>query len=155
MKRILFLPVAACLLFALNVAAQQQSPSKILKQAEKALGGAKALQNLRNVRKKGTITRIKDGATGVFLMQTTQPNFYNESYDLGGFETESGYNGKSGWARDSRDGLRTLTGKASVDFQAEVNYRNNLWLNYKREKSKILSAVRRKSTTKPPPIASI
>jgi hypothetical protein len=137
MKRILFLPVIFLAIFALSVAAQ--SPNKILKQAEKALGGAKALQNVRNAQRKGTITRTKDGASGAFLMQTADPNFYSESFDLNGFETASGYNGKSGWTRDSREGLRTLTGTASRDFQSEASFRNNLWLNYKKEKSKIVS----------------
>lgn len=135
MKRVL--PLLVCVLFSINI--QAQSPNKILKQAEKALGGAKALQNARNARKSGTITRIKDGASGAFLTQSAAPNFYSESFDLDGFETASGYNGKSGWTRDSREGLRTLTGTASRDFQAEANFRNNLWLNYKKEKSKIVS----------------
>ena len=114
-----------------------QSPNKILKQANKALGGEKVLQNNKSYKKTGKITRLKDNATGHFQMQAAAPNFYNVEFDLDGFETETGYNGKSGWRRDSRDGLRTLTGEASRDFQAEINYRNNLWLNYKKEKSKI------------------
>jgi len=48
-----------------------------------------------------------------------------------------GYNGKSAWTRDSRDGLRTLTGDASRDFQTEARYRNARWLDYKKEKSKL------------------
>jgi hypothetical protein len=62
-------------------------------------------------------------------MQAMRPNLFNLSFDVGGFEVESGYNGKSGWMRNSRDGLRTLTGDASVDFQTEAAYRNSLWLN--------------------------
>lgn len=85
----------------------------------------------------GKITRLKDGASGKFQMQTSAPNLYRVSYDLDGFESETGYSGRSGWARDSRQGLSTLTGDASRDFQAEALYRNNLWLNYKKEKSKI------------------
>lgn len=121
--------------FAVPTAAQ--SPSKILKQASKKLGGKRVLQNLKSSRKSGTITRLRDGATGAFEMRTAQPNFYSVQYDLNGFETASGYNGKSGWTRDSREGLRTLTGDASRDFQAAAAYRNARWLNYKQEKSKI------------------
>ncbi len=116
-----------------------QSPNKILKQANRALGGEKVLQNIKSYQKTGKITRLKDGAAGNYKMQAELPNFYNVEFDLNGFETETGYNGKSGWRRDSRDGLRTLTGDASRDFQAETNYRNNLWLNYKKEKAKIVS----------------
>jgi hypothetical protein len=62
------------------------------------------------------------------------------SFDVGGFEVESGFNGRSAWSRDSRDGLRTLTGAASTGMQAAAVYRNTLWLNYKQQKAKIVSA---------------
>jgi hypothetical protein len=50
-----------------------------------------------------------------------------------------GYNGRSGWMRDSRDGLSTLTGDRRADFQAEAGFRSELWLNYKKNRSKISS----------------
>lgn len=134
--RIKFLPVFILLL---AVSAPAQSPSKILKQAERALGGAKALQAAGSWTRSGSITRRQDGASGKFRMQTSAPNLYHVSYDLDGFETETGYNGRSGWTRDSRRGLSTLTGDASRDLQAEALYRSGLWLNYKKEKSKIAS----------------
>ena len=134
MKRILFLLSLFVVFAPVGFA---QSPNKILKQANKTLGGEKVLLNVKSWRKAGTISRMKDGATGAFEMQAASPNFYNERFDLNGFEAESGSNGKSGWMRDSRDGLRTLTGNASRDFQAEAVYRNSRWLNYKKEKSKI------------------
>ncbi len=122
--------------FSLNSFAQ--SPSKILKQAEKALGG-KALQTVRTVTKAGTIKRLDDGATGKFVYQSSLPNLLNISYDIGGFETETGFNGRSAWTRNSRDGLQTLTGKTTVDLQAKAVFRNNLWLSLKNEKSKATS----------------
>ncbi len=124
-------------LFSLNALAQ--SPGKILKLAEKSLGGAKNLQTVKSWRKSGTITRLTDGAEGKFVEQSSQPNFYNINYDLAGFEYEKGYNGKSGWSRDSRDGMQTLTGNVSRDFQTEAVFRNALWLDYKKTKSKISS----------------
>ncbi len=139
MKRTLFLLI---LFVALSVNLSAQSPGKVLKQANRALGGEKNLQSNKSWQKRGIITRLKDGATGAFRMQAAQPNFYNVAYDLNGFETEAGYNGKSGWMRDSRDGLRTLTGEASRDFGAEANYRNARWLNYKKEKSKIVAGAK-------------
>lgn len=141
MKRSLFLLIsfAVFTFFSINIAAQ--APAKILKQASKALGGEKVLQNIQSFQKKGTVTslRAKDGASGAFEMRAAKPNFYNARFDLNGFETERGYNGKSGWRRDSRDGLRTLTGAESRDFAAEAAFRNNLWLDYKRDKAKIAS----------------
>ena len=129
------------ILFSLTLAftAFAQSPSKIFKQAEKALGGTKALQAVRSVSETGNIRRVGDGATGRYIYQTSQPNLLNISFDLNGFESETGYNGRSGWTRDSRDGLQTLTGAASNSMAVIAAYRNNLWLNAKNEKSKITS----------------
>ena len=135
--RLFFITLTVFILFS---GASAQSPGKILKQAEKALGGAKALKNLSSRQKSGLITRLGDGAEGIYRMQTARPNFYYEIFDLNGFETESGYNGKSGWRRDSREGLRTLTDKASRDFQVESAFRTKYWLDYKKEKIKITSA---------------
>lgn len=136
MKIILSLLLA----FAATVSASAQSPAKILKQAEKALGGARVLQGVRSTVRTGTVVRSGDGASGNFMFQTAQPNLMHVSFDLGGFEMETGYNGRSAWTRNSRDGLRTLTGKASSDLQAVALFRNSLWLRYRSEKSKIVSA---------------
>ena len=97
--------LAICLLSVATLAAQ--SPAKILKQAERAMGGAKALRATQSWQKRGTVKRLSDGATGRILMQTSRPNLYNLRFDIDGFEIESGYNGKSGWTRDSRNGLRS------------------------------------------------
>ncbi len=137
MQCILFLVLFSLFLFSPFNAANAQSPDKILKQASKVLGGEKPLQKLVSWQKKGSITRARDGASGTYQIQAAQPNFYNERFDLNGFETEAGFNGKSGWVRDSRDGLRTLTDEASNFFKAEAAYRNLRWINYKKEKSKI------------------
>ncbi len=125
------------LILAFSLTCVAQSPSRILRQAEMAIGGGKAFQSAGTWQRNGTVRRTADGASGSIVMQTTRPNLYNLSFDIDGFEIESGYNGKSGWTRDSRNGLRTLTGEASADFQAEAAFRNSLWFNAKRERSKI------------------
>ncbi len=114
-----------------------QSPEKILKQAEKALGGNKNLQSIKSVRISGIITDSKNGTDGKYVLQTAQPNLFDQTYDLNGIEIESGFNGKSSWERDSRSGLQTLTGDKSRDLSVEAAFRNNLWLDYKKNKSKI------------------
>jgi outer membrane lipoprotein-sorting protein len=143
LKLLLFFVLAAF------IQASAQSSAKILKQAEKAMGGAKLLQNTSSRQMVGRIKRLKDGATGKFLMQASRPNLYNLAFDIDGFEVESGYNGKSGWTRDSRDGMRTLTGNASVDFQAEAGFRSSFWLAARREKSKIVSGGKADVNGKP------
>ena len=103
------------------------------------MGGAKAFLSVQAWSRSGTITSAKTGSKGKFRAETSQSNLYHTAFDLDGFEVESGYNGKSGWERDSRTGLRTLTGAASLGMQAEAAFRNALWFNYKKEKSKIAS----------------
>ena len=128
-------------LFSLILAftAFSQSPSRVLKQAEKALGGTKALQAIQSVSKTGKITRVGDKATGRYASRTTQPNLINIDFELNGFEIETGSNGRSGWTRNSRDGLQSLTGTASVALQTKAAFRNNLWLNAKNEQWKLVS----------------
>jgi hypothetical protein len=120
--------------------ASAQSADKIVKQAVKAMTngkGEKALREIRSWQVKGTITSLKDGSSGGYRAAAARPNFYVHEFDLRGLEVSAGYNGKSAWARDSRDGLRTLTGDASRDFQTEARYRNARWLDYKKERSKL------------------
>ncbi|HEV2664398.1 MAG TPA: hypothetical protein VG324_05785, partial [Blastocatellia bacterium] len=120
--------------------ASAQSADKIIKQAVKAMTsgkGEKALREIRSWQVKGTITNLKDGSTGDYRAAATRPDLYVREFDLRGLEGAMGYNGKSAWTRDSRDGLRTLTGDASRDFQTEARYRNARWLDYKKERSKL------------------
>lgn len=139
-------------LFALASGSEAQTPDKIIKQAVKAMTngkGEKALRELKSRQASGKITNLKDGATGKYQVSVSQPNLFTESFDLGGLEFSSGFNGKSSWARDSRDGLRTLTGQASRDFQAEARYRNSRWLDYKKDKSKLVAAGQTQINGKP------
>jgi outer membrane lipoprotein-sorting protein len=122
---------------SLSSTANAQSAEKILKQATRATGGDKAIKKVRSWAATGTITRSRDGASGSFRTIAVQPNLYAVQYDLGGLERSWVYNGRSGWTRDSRVGLSTLTGDASRDFQLEAAFRNYRWLNYKNDKSKV------------------
>jgi hypothetical protein len=131
------LPVALATLIVLTLSAFPQSVSQVIKVAEKAFGGQKTLRSVRSVVKRGTIKRLSDGAAGSYLLQTEKPNRFNESYDIGGYERETGFNGRSGWMRDSRDGLRTVTGDEGVVLAFLSGFRNNLWLSYKDEKSRL------------------
>src|SRR5262249_6982294 len=134
------LPFAFLMLVGIAAEATAQSPDKILKQAVKALGGESALLRITTREAKGTIRRASDGAQGSFQMLTLKPDLYLLTFDIGGLEVSEGFNGKSAWRRDSRAGLRTLTGDESLSLRAATNYRNHLWLNYKKEKSKLIDA---------------
>jgi hypothetical protein len=119
------------IIFLCSTVLSAQSPNKILSQANKAFGGEKALKTVRSWQVSGKITRQSDGTSGAYQSFANNPNLYGEAYDLNGFEIAAGYNGKSGWTRDSKNGLRTLTGDASRDFQAETFYRNQRWIDAK------------------------
>lgn len=140
-QRTLKAAVAAVAILASWAASPAQSPDRIFKQALKALG-EKPLKSLRSSSRRGTLLRPDNGSTGTFIQQTTRPGLYHVRFDVGGFEREYGYNGKSTWMRDSANGLSTLTGKASLDLRAEADFRNNLWLNHRKERAKAVSCGR-------------
>ena len=114
-----------------------QSPSRILKSATRAHGGEKLLRRITSWQVEGTITRLSDRSTGRYLGQSQSPNLYRTAFDLRGLEFDEGFNGKSGWVRDSRDGLRTLTGSASREFEAEAVWRARRWLDLSKQKAKV------------------
>lgn len=140
-----------CWLF-LGQSVQAQSPDKVIKQAVKAMSngkGEKALRAVRSWQLKGQLTRLSDNATGSYQAQAQAPNLYTGSFDVAGFEVGIGFNGKSSWMRDSREGLRTLTGLASRDFAVEAAYRNTRWLDYKKEKAKLTLSAQADVNGKP------
>ncbi len=127
-------------LLLLITSGSAQSAGSILKRAEKANGISKQASSGGSWTRSGTVTDPATGATGTFATRTMGPDLFYVGYMLDGIEYESGYNGKSGWERDSRNGLRTLTGNESLVLQAEASYRNAAWQNYKKERSKVTFA---------------
>ncbi len=128
------------LVLTLSIGVRAQSPGKVLSQANKALGGEKVLKTIKSWQASGKIMRASDGASGKYSTMASEGTLYGGMFDLNGFEVATGYNGKSGWIRDSRNGLRTITGEAGKDFQAEAGFRNSRWLNLKADKSKLAAA---------------
>ncbi|MFN0141098.1 MAG: hypothetical protein ACKVQW_13550 [Pyrinomonadaceae bacterium] len=125
------------IILVFSFAAVAQSPSKIVSQANKALGGEKVLKSVTSWRQTGTIRRQSDGASGKYSAFASAGSLFGDAFDLNGFEFAAGFNGKSGWMRNSKDGLRTLTGNGAREFQAEALYRNNRWLRLKDDKAKL------------------
>lgn len=132
MLRFIIRVLFVLILFASTASAQ--SPDRLLKQASKAMGGERALRNITARAASGTITRASDGVQGSFQLLTRKPDFYLLKFDLGGLETSEGSNGKSVWRRDALTGLRTLIGVESLALHAVARYRNQLWLDYRKEK---------------------
>lgn len=124
-------------LIFLSLTATAQSSDKILKQAVKALGGEKNLKRVTSWQVSGKLTRTNDAAAGRYQAFASQPDLYAVTMDIGGFAVSEGYNGKSGWRRDSRAGLRTLTGQEATDFRAEALFRNRRWFDAKKDKARL------------------
>ena len=133
------LAILCCFIFTLSATTKikAQSAEQIVKQYIKAIGGERAIKSITSWSQSGTIARRNDQAFGSYRAWAMNPTFYSFSFDVRGIEQRAGFNGKSSWRRDARDGLRTLTGNASDDFQAEALYRNHLLISRKRERAAI------------------
>lgn len=142
MKRGLTTLILLGLFFVVASETHARNPKKILSKATRALGKKRAVKSINAWRKKGLIIRDSDGKSGEFLEQATKPGLYNRQFDISGFENEVGFNGRSGWVRDSRAGLKTYTGQISNDFKAEVDYRTWRWIGYKKLKARVLDSGR-------------
>jgi len=112
--------IVVLLLFVLSgsAIAAAQSADKIISQHQKALGGASQIRRIESVTYIGTVANPATGQTGKFRWQLKRPDRILLYMDLGGFEINAAYNGRSAWRRDSRDGLRTLTGEDGSQFQS-------------------------------------
>lgn len=125
-----WLAIAFVTLFA--PAAQAQTTQKIVDQHIKALGGAKALKNVTSVRLSGTTN-----GGGEFLWQTRAPSSYYLEVRQGDAHSIEAFNGKSAWREDKSAGARTLTGKEQARARAAGAYRNDHFLTYKKDKTRV------------------
>ena len=133
--------ISAILVAALlcTSAAFAQSADKIISQYQKAVGGANQLRKIDSTTYSGTVTSATTGQTGKFVWRFKRPDRMVLEMDLSGFEINTAYNGRSAWRRDSRDGLRTLTGPEASLFKTEAIYRNDHFLDYKKNKAQAVA----------------
>src|SRR5947207_13598886 len=119
------------LLLACTVTASAQSADQIIARHLKAIGGANQLRRMENTTYTGTVTNPTTEQSGRFVLRLKRPDRLMTEMELGGFESNAAYNGRSAWRRDSRDGLRTMTAMDGARFKADAIYRNDHFLNYK------------------------
>ena len=112
---------------------------KILDRCAKAMGGEKALRKVTSWQARGTVTR-GDGRTGSFGAAARVPGQFWQELRVGSDLYAEAFNGKSGWRQDPAAGLRTLTGDAGRDFQAEARLRCVRWLEWKKDKGRLADA---------------
>lgn len=125
----------------LGSSAFAQSAEKIIDQHIKAVGGKKALKSITSVRIVGEAQ--PDSAAGggqgpAFVWQMKAPSFTH--LETGDFV--EAFNGRSAWREDAAGGLRTLTGREQLRTRAAAFFRNDRFLNYKKDKTRVQLAGR-------------
>ena len=113
---------------------------KILSRCAKAMGGEKALRKVTSWQSRGTATRVGDGRPGNFEAAARIPGQFWQEVRIEADVCAEAFNGKSGWRTDPGAGLRTLTGEAGRDFQAEARFRCVRWLEWKKDKCRLADA---------------
>jgi hypothetical protein len=134
----LLLAAALCWIGLVQPAGAASSPEKILAQAAKAMGGEKALRQIVSWQAEGAVRRPDGSGSGRYLAAARAPGLFSQEIRLDDQIYAEAFNGKSGWRSDPPAGLRTLTGDAGRDFQAEARFRCVRWLEWKKEKARLV-----------------
>ncbi len=137
MKRTANLLLAIALFLLTCSSLPAQSAEKIIDRHIRALGGKAALQKITSVRIAGSVIRNGASQQGDFLWQTRAPGSLYVETRFGEEHRIEAFNGKSGWVDDNAGGLRTLTGREQARARAAALYRNDHFLNYKKEKTRL------------------
>src|SRR5260370_21202205 len=74
-----------------------QDAGKIIDQYVKATGGSGKLSKLQTLSLEGSLTRVSDGKTGTFTLDTKTPNRYYMELLAGDQPEIRAYNAKSAW----------------------------------------------------------
>ena len=114
-----------------------QSPSKILKNAEKALGGQK-IEAIESLYMEGEVSNPEGDSSGKYVMQTAQPDNFNQAWDLNESNMKLDITANP-LGKEIPERCKNFNRRASRDLIAEAGFRNTLWLNYKRNKWKLSS----------------
>jgi len=121
-----------CLLAASSLSAQE--PGKILDQCVKASGGSGRLSKLRTLSLEGSLTRLSDGKTGTFTLDSKSPNRYYLELIAGDQPEILAYNGKSAWHLSASAPVATLLGPEALQVEAASFLANSHFLNLKKNK---------------------
>jgi hypothetical protein len=103
--------------------ASAQSADTIVERHVKAIGGKDALERILSTTITGTVT-LADGQTGTFIEETKRPNSLHISLAWKDGRWSTGFNGRSAWQDDRRDGLHTLMGRPAASVRADAAYAN-------------------------------
>jgi len=114
--------------------AEEMNVEAIMKAHVKAIGGTEALDKIKTVKRSATTSM--DGVMG--QMEGTSEEVFvvgKKSYqhtDFGVYVETSGWNGKTGWAKNSMEGLQDVTGEdlEFLESAAEVSLLATVWRAY-------------------------
>jgi hypothetical protein len=111
-----------------------QDANKIIEQYVKATGGSGQLSKLQTLSLEGSLTRVSDGKTGTFTLDTKTPNRYYLEVIAGGQPEILAYNGKSAWHLSESGGPATLIGQDALQLEAASFLATTHLLNLKKAK---------------------
>lgn len=126
------LAVALVLLPVAASSAPSPTAQRIIARHINALGGARVLKSVASVRLRGTANE-----SGEFLWQTKAPSSYYLEVRQAGVYTVEAFNGRSAWRDDEAAGARTLTGREQARTRAVAAHRNDHFLTYKKDKTRV------------------
>ena len=137
MKRFALLGIIAVLAIGLLIGpslAEEMSVEAIMKAHVKALGGTEAIDKIKTVKRTGTSSM--DGILGQ-MKGTTEEIFVvgKKSYQHTDYEMymeTSGWNGETGWTKNSMEALKDVTGEDLEDLEsaAEISFLATIWQEY-------------------------
>src|SRR5262245_61856766 len=107
----------AALALAMPVLCLGQTPEKVVDEYLRAMGGAKAMAQVRDTNVAGSLTEEASGKSGSFALITRAPNRYYLELVIGSERIVEAYNGMSAWGQDA-EGLHTMTGAPAREVEA-------------------------------------
>ena len=124
--------VAFCL-FCVSPARAQEA-GKVIDQYVKAEGGGKNLSKIRTMSLEGSLTRVSDGKTGTFTLDTKFPNRYYLELLVGEQPEILAYNGKSAWQMSATGDAITLLEQDAMQMEAAAFLANSHLLDLHKNK---------------------
>src|ERR1700745_1727622 len=95
-----------------------QEAGKIIDRYVKASGGSGKLSKLQTLSLEGSLTRLSDGKTGTFTLDSKSPNRYYLELITGDQPETLAYNGKSAWHLAAPAPAATLLGPEALQVEA-------------------------------------
>jgi hypothetical protein len=132
-----FLVRGFCLIFASFASLSSlraQEASKIIDQYVKATGGSSKLSKLQTLTLEGSLTRVSDGKTGTFTLDTKTPSRYYMELIVADQPEILAYNGKSAWHLSAPGEPATLLGQDALELEAASLLATTHLLNLKKSK---------------------